>query len=228
MGTVTHEETHVSHVASQVEDGGGVPMSWSLLSGDQLDAVCQEAHRLATQLQSRETNTLHSKNDETTNTTMDKEEFIQDAADKLGVLTKAARTLSPIKRETFCVQDSPMKQLPPAIQRQLQRGRNTASTASSSLATSVSTVSAARPNVRSTASSTRLAARLSTSSPVTGNKVQPRMSLRGKASLGVGAVLPSKPAVPASSCSAIKNKVEKARLQPPSKVGETFASLLFM
>ncbi|XP_029008915.1 G2 and S phase-expressed protein 1 isoform X2 [Betta splendens] len=216
VGPVTHKETCVSvHVSSQIQDGGGVRVSWSPLTGDQLDAVCQEAHRLATELQSGETNTSHTKNEETTDTIMDKEEFIQDAADKLGMLTQAARALSPIKRETFCVQDSPMKQLPPAIQRHLQRGSKT--NTSSSLATATSTVLASRANVRAAASSTRLTARLNTSSPVTVNKVQPKMSLRGKASLGVGAVLPSKPAVLTSLCSTSKNKVEKARLQLPSK-----------
>lgn len=218
MGPVTHKERCVTvNVASQLEDGGdgGVQVSWSPLTGDQLEAVCQEAHRLATQLQSREPINVHSENGETTDPTMDKEEFIQNAEDKLGVLSQTATALSPIKRETFCVQDSPMKQLPPAVQRRLLRGN------------SANVASATRSIAISAASSTRPTARLSTSSPVAGTKVQPRMSLRGKTSLGVGAVLPSKPAAPTTLCSASKSKVEKTRLQPPSKVGEMFVLLLF-
>lgn len=228
MGPVTHKEQCVSvDLASRLEDGGGVRVSWSPLTGDQLEAVCQEAHRLATQLQNGEPDNLHSERGEVTDTTMDKEQFIQDAEDKLGVLSQTASALSPIKRETFCVQDSPMKQLPPAIQRSLLRG-TLANTASSSRATAISKASSTRTTATNVASSTRPTARLSTSSPVAGTKVQTKMSLRGKASLNVGVVLPSKPAAPTTLCSVSKNKVEKTRLQPPSKVRCLFLSFLFI
>ncbi|XP_049928823.1 G2 and S phase-expressed protein 1 isoform X2 [Epinephelus moara] len=239
VGPVSHKERCISvNVASRLEDGGGggVRVSWSPLSGDQLEAVCQEAHRLANQLQCGEVSQPRGEDDKTSNTTTDtaadRDEFVQDAEAKLGVLDQTARVLSPIKRQTFCVQDSPMKQLPPAVQRQLLRGSssNTASSTRPANMTSsthpASTASSTRP--ASTASSTRTAnsalstraaasARLSTSSPVVGVKPQPRIGLRGKAPLGVGIVLPSKPAAPTTSCSASKSKVEKTRLQPPSK-----------
>ncbi|KAM8751752.1 G2 and S phase-expressed protein 1 isoform 2-T3 [Acanthopagrus schlegelii] len=263
VGPVSHTEKCVSvNVAKRLEDSRtGTLGSWSPLSGDQLEAVCQEAHRLADQLQGSELSQLHSEGDETTNmntdTTTDREEFVQDVEAKLGVLGQTARTLSPIKRETFCVQDSPMKQLPPAVQRRLLRGSSInaatrpASTASSSrpasaasstrhasaasstrhasAASSTRHASAASSTRHaSTASSTRHASantslfthrapstRLSTSSPVAVAKSQPKMGLRGKATLGV--VLPSKPAAPTTSCSASKSRVEKTRLQPPSK-----------
>eukprot|EP00064_Thunnus_orientalis_P023271 superscaffoldBa00008629_g23505 len=49
-------------------------------------------------------------------------------------------------------------------------------------------------------------------------KAKPRTALRGNTAQGVGVVLPSKPAAPSTSCSANKSRVEKNRLQPPSKV----------
>ena len=232
VGPVSHTEKCVSvNVAKRLENSRtGTLGSWSPLSGDQLEAVCQEAHRLADQLQGSELSQLHSEGDETTNmntdTTTDREEFVQDVEAKLGVLGQTARTLSPIKRETFCVQDSPMKQLPPAVQRRLLRGSsiNTA-TRPASAASSTRHASAAS-STRHTSANTSLfthrapSTRLSTSSPVAVAKSQPKMGLRGKATLGV--VLPSKPAAPTTSCSASKSRVEKTRLQPPSKVGKEF------
>ncbi|KAK2842724.1 hypothetical protein Q5P01_012924 [Channa striata] len=204
VGPVSHKERCVSvNVASQPQDGGGgVRVSWSPLTGDQLEAVCQEAHRLATQLQSGEPSCLPH---EDTETTTDKEEFIQDAEDKLGMLSQTTSALSPIKRQTFCVQDSPMKQLPPAIQHRLLRGSTTNAALSN------------RPATTTAAPSTRSTARISTSSPLAHSKAQPRKMLRGKSSLAVGVVLPSKPAAPTALCSINKSKVEKPRLQPPNK-----------
>ncbi|KAM6937000.1 G2 and S phase-expressed protein 1 [Xenentodon cancila] len=167
----------------------GVQGSWSPLTGDQLEAVCQEAHRLASQLQSMQPQSA-------TDAVTADEEFLQDAQAKMGVLGQTASALSPIKRQTFCVQDSPMRQLPPAIQRHLLRG------------TSSSAASFTRPTST---------ARLSTSSPVAGARVQPRTALRGKAPLGIAVVLPSKPVAPAASFSASKSRAEKSRLHPPSK-----------
>nr|XP_020448979.1 G2 and S phase-expressed protein 1 [Monopterus albus]XP_020448980.1 G2 and S phase-expressed protein 1 [Monopterus albus] len=196
------ERRAAANLESQIEEGGdGMRPSWSPLSSDQLEAVCQEALRLATQLQSGELSQLHS-DDDGTATTMPNKEFIQDTETKLAVFCQPAFTLSPIKRQTFCVQDSPMKQLPPAIQHRLLKGRG------------ANTASSTHPSATNVPSSTRPGARLSTSSPVAGAKAPPRAVLRGKAALGVGVVLPSKPAVLASSISASKSKVEKTRLQP--------------
>lgn len=217
MGPVSHKERCVSvNVMSQLEDGG-VRASWSPLSGDQLDAVCQEAHRLANQLQGGELSRPHSEDDNmTTGSIPEREEFVQDSEAKLGVLGQTASALSPIKRETFCVQDSPMKQLPPAIQRRLLRG------GSSNVASATCPAKAASSIRHVSANTTASTTRLSTSSPVAGVKPQPRTGLRGKATPGVGVVLPSKPAAPKPSCSNIKSRMEKTRLQPPSKVGEKF------
>ncbi|XP_065812936.1 G2 and S phase-expressed protein 1 isoform X2 [Labrus bergylta] len=241
VGPLSHKEKCVSvKVASRVEGSDCARVSWSPLTGDLLDAVCQEAHKLADQIQSCELSQSHGEAGEPSAATNRREEFLQDAEAKLGVLaltaTSSLSTLSPIKRQTFLVQDSPLKQLPPAVQRRLLRGSSNSTAPSPSPATSSSkhpasanTISTIRPNNAalssltasvSTTSSTRLStsARLSTSSPVVGVKALPRMGLRGKAALGV--VLPSKPAGPRAPCSASKSRVDRTRLQPLSKVGE--------
>ncbi|XP_068584619.1 G2 and S phase-expressed protein 1 isoform X2 [Cebidichthys violaceus] len=208
VGPVSHKERCVSvNVASLGgggAGGGGVRASWSPLSGDQLEAVCQEAHRLADRLQCSELSSRPSGED--AETTADKDEFVQDAVVKLSVIDQAAGALSPVKRQTFCVQDSPMKQLPPAVQHRLLRG--------SSSATSTST--SARPPA-TTAASTRPAAGRSASGPAAGVKPLPRTGLRGKGVLAVAAVLPSRPSATTMSSSAGKSRVEKPRIQPPSK-----------
>lgn len=235
VGPVSHKEGPVSvNVESQLEDGG-LWAGWRPLTGDQLEAVCEEAHKLANQLQTGDLSRPHSEEDKDSNMpaaiNVEGEGFVQDAQAKLSVLGETATVLSPIKRQTFCVQDSPMKQLPPAVQRRLLRG-NSATAASSTHPTSAASSTRAantplstRRSLASTNSFTRqaTATRLSTSSPATGAKSQPRTGLRAKAPLGVGVVLPSKPAAPATSCSASKSKVEKTRLQPSSKVGEESA-----
>ncbi|XP_054632683.1 G2 and S phase-expressed protein 1 isoform X2 [Dunckerocampus dactyliophorus] len=174
-----------------------VRTSWSPLSGDQLDAVCQEAHRLADQLQSSKLQKPTGVDKVVTST--DGEHFIQGTEAKLGVLAQHLSMCSPVKRQTFLVQDSPMKDLPPAIQRRLQRGSSTASSG--------------RP-AHSTTPSTRLSTRLSTCSPASAAKT--RTALRGKAMLG--AVLPSKLAAPKTSCSASKSAAERSQIQPISKM----------
>ncbi|GAA6215378.1 G2 and S phase-expressed protein 1 [Lates japonicus] len=220
VGPFCHKERCVSvNVASQLEgSSGSVRVSWSPLTGDQLEAVCQEAHRLATQLQTQDDEDDNETTAMITDTTAPREEFVQDAEAKLDVLGQTTSTLSPIKRQTFCVQDSPMKQLPPAVQRRLLRESNAKSAASTRPTATTNNSRASSTRLSSAASSTRPSTRLSTSSPVAGVKAQPRTSLRGKAALGVGVVLPSKPAAPPASCSASKSRVEKTRLQPPSKV----------
>lgn len=211
MEPVSHHERCASADVETQLIGGQLRSSWSPLSGDQLEAVCQEAHRLANQLQGGELSHSHSEDDKDNDTTSavmtQPEEFVQSSEAKLNVFEQSNRVLSPIKRETFCVQDSPLKQLPPAIQqRLLKRSINT--NFSSTRRDSANPKSIGQP-----ASATRL----STSSPVARARSQPRTGLRGKAPLGV--VLPSKPAAPVASTSTTKHKVEKNRLQPPSKVG---------
>lgn len=190
VGPVGQRETCVS---VRVENGSR--SSWSPLTGDQLEVMCQEAHQLADQLQRGE------EADATAAAGRDDlgEDFVQDAEAKLGVLGRPANALTPIKRQTFCVQDSPMKQLPDAIQRRLLKGNGA--------------------NVGLPARSA--SARVGTSSPVGGAKPQPRTSLRGKSGLGAGAVLPSKPSALAKNSLSRKTSetdTKKSRLQQPIRV----------
>ncbi|XP_054878705.1 G2 and S phase-expressed protein 1 isoform X2 [Poeciliopsis prolifica] len=197
---VGHTEQCVStDVSFQAEEGGrGVQAVWTPLTADQLEAVCEEAHRLVSQLQCRKphvqnTNTTHATSDADMNSMVATEKFTQNTEVKLGLLGHTASSLSPIKRQTFCVQDSPLRQLPPAIQHHLLRGSSS-----------------------SRASSSRPAARRVTSSPMVGARSQARPALRGKTALGATTALPSKPVAPAGSRSAMSSGAEKTRLHPPS------------
>ncbi|XP_029697591.1 G2 and S phase-expressed protein 1 isoform X1 [Takifugu rubripes] len=216
---VSRNERCVSVNVKTQLDGRQLRTSWSPLTGDQLEAVCQEAHKLASQLQSGERSQSHSEDDKdneaTAAVTTQPDEFVQDSQAKLHVFEQSNRVLSPIKRETFCVQESPLKQLPPAIQQRLLRGSSNTSIVSS--LRSASAPLSTRPASAHPKSVVKPACvtRLSTSSPVTRARSQPKAGLRGKAPLG--AVLPSKPAAPVASTSTTKSRVEKNRLQPPSR-----------
>ncbi|KAM9854157.1 G2 and S phase-expressed protein 1 [Aulostomus maculatus] len=218
---VNHKEKCADVVSRLQDSAGAARTSWSPLTGDQLEAVCQEAHRLAVQLQSSEPKQLRGKDEQTAGVTLNplsnEEQFVYEAEAKLGLLGQPASMCSPIKRQTFCVEDSPMKELPPAIQRRLLGGSTSA--AASSTRSSLSTRTSCTRLAATAGPATRLSmtARLSTSSPASGAKAVPRTALRGKAMLGVTAVLPSKPTAVTTSCSTSKSRVVKTRLQPPSK-----------
>ncbi|XP_011471173.1 G2 and S phase-expressed protein 1 isoform X2 [Oryzias latipes] len=183
-GPVEGEESRVSvSKASELLEGDHVFSNWSPLTGERLDAVCQEAHSLVNQLQDGKACGVEDAN-------IAGEQFLQDSEAKKKVLCSSSGALSPIKRQTFCVQDTPTKQLPPAIQLQLPRGSRRSSAAP---------LSAAR----------------STSSPVGGAKLQPRSNLRAKAPVGVAVVLPSKAVAPPAS--RLTSRADRTRLQPPIK-----------
>lgn len=225
MGAVTHIEKCVSvHVESQLQKAG-VRASWSPLTGDQLEAVCEEAHKLANQLQSGELS--EGKEGGTVDVapsaaaaTKDTEVFVQDAESKVGVFAQPASALSPIKRQTFCVQDSPMKQLPPAIQRRLLSRGSTARTPPSNRAPPTRRSLASTNSLARSAAVAATTTKQGTSTPAPGPKAPTRSGLRGRTSLGVGVVLPSRPAAPNVSAPASRSQVEKTRLQAPVKVGK--------
>ncbi|XP_051916350.1 G2 and S phase-expressed protein 1-like [Hippocampus zosterae] len=172
---------------SRLEEGAvGARGGWSPLSGVQLDAVCQEAKRLAEQLRMRG-------QDEAAPSAAaareDGERFIRDGAAKLAALATPPGPCGPVKRQTFLVQDSPMKELPPAIRHRLRRG-------------------SAEPGARATA----LSARLGASSPAGGVKMA--APLRGRAAL-----LPNKPAAPRTSSSTGRGPgAQNPRVRPPGEV----------
>lgn len=146
VGPICHKERCISvgletsvkeNVNSWPSVGEGP--SWSPLAVDKFEEICTEANLLASQLvvnqqhpDVRVTNgTLALSKEEP------KEDFVQDAGAKLGMFRKPVdAVLSPIKRETFCVQDSPLKQLPPAIQQRLLRDGGGSNSTKSSVGTS--------------------------------------------------------------------------------------------
>ncbi|XP_068595544.1 G2 and S phase-expressed protein 1 [Brachionichthys hirsutus] len=248
FGPVGHEERRGSVEAESVLERSGVCVSWSPLAGDQLEAMCQEARGLANRLLSRprsQDQTAHT----TADVTADRDDFVQSPDVKLHVLCPTAGA---IKRQTFCVQDSPLKQLPPAVQRRLL-GSHSATTASpprpangaSSPRPSIGassrhpSIGASSPRPSIGASSPRPSIGASSRRPANGAssarhsstntnsstrlpsspRVGSKAGLRGKTTLSIGAVLPNKPAAPATSCSDVKSKVEKTRLQPPNQAG---------
>uniref|UniRef100_A0A8C6S718 Uncharacterized protein n=1 Tax=Neogobius melanostomus TaxID=47308 RepID=A0A8C6S718_9GOBI len=123
--------------------------------------------------------------------------------------------LSPIKRQTFCVQDSPLKQLPPAFQNRILKPQ--------SPKTSVGSRTNCRPAGRPQTTQHPVTSRptKSVSSPATGAKTQSRMSLRGRSAIGVS-VLPSRPTAPKAPQSTNKNPADRSRLQPRSKLSTSW------
>ncbi|KAF5892518.1 G2 and S phase-expressed protein 1-like [Clarias magur] len=168
----------------------GEEPSWSPLLEENFEEICKEAHLLASHLEGTLTEPAAKDLTVAPSLPEDAEKFEMDSSAKLG-LFKPADALSPIKRETFCVQDSPMKQLPPAIQKQLQKS---------------SSVSVGK-------------LRLSTSSPVRTIDTQPKIASRGKSLVPGGRVLPNKPTAMGGSrlSSGIRPALSsKTRLPPPS------------
>ncbi|XP_067091274.1 G2 and S phase-expressed protein 1 [Osmerus mordax] len=215
VGPISHKERCITvgletRCKDSVSNGDlsvGEAQSWSPLTGEKFEEICKEAQQLACEL---EGNQQHPNNGGTKGSpTNDKdkkksEDFVQDTGSKLGIFSKpTSGVLSPVKRETFCVQDSPMKQLPAAFQKRLLRANEHAISGGVACAAKARVVS------------------VSTSSPVRGPKsqTQPKMVLRGRASLaGTRGVLPSKPAAPVGTTTQTRPAPEKTtRLPPPRK-----------
>lgn len=201
LGPVSHKEKCISHgVEIHMKDSlssgpsVGEKPSWSPLTGERFDEICKEAHLLASHLEQTITDSVAESSEVSSCQAEETETFEEDAAVKLSLFTKPADVLSPIKRETFLVQDSPMKQLPPAIQKRMLKANVTAGFG--------------KP-------------RLSTSSPVRSAVTQSKMATRGKALVASSGVLPSKPTAQGNSRLSSSTKLPpatKTRLAPPSKV----------
>ncbi|XDV52929.1 hypothetical protein PO909_021566 [Leuciscus waleckii] len=197
VGPVGHKEKCISHgveihMKDSVSSGPslGEHPSWSPLTGEKFDEICKEAHLVASHLEQTITD---SSAESSAVSSCQAEAFEEDTTAKLSMFIKPAVVLSPIKRETFLVQDSPMKQLPPAIQKQMLKSNGMARFG--------------KP-------------RLSTSSPVRTVVTQPKMPSRGKALLACSGVLPSKPTAQRNSRLSSSTKLPaatKTRLPPPSK-----------
>ncbi|XP_051545907.1 G2 and S phase-expressed protein 1 isoform X2 [Myxocyprinus asiaticus] len=200
LGPVGHKEKCISHgveIHAKESLSSGLSLgeepSWSPLTGEKFEEICKEAHQLASHLEQTIMDSVVDTNVVSSSQADDTETFEEDTTAKLSVFDKPAHVLSPIKRETFLVQDSPMKQLPPAIQKRMLK----------------------------TSGATRFGKpRLSTSSPVRPAVTQPKMASRGKALVANSGVLPSKPTAQGSSRFSSSTKpppATKTRLAPPSK-----------
>ncbi|XP_015484577.1 G2 and S phase-expressed protein 1 isoform X3 [Parus major] len=111
-------------------------LMWSPLQGEKFVEIFKEAHLLALQIETGNKNkeTKISQSEEQENKIV--ETFVEDSNSKLKILRNKNIEISPraVKRETFCVEDSPACQLPPCFQKasqtlvsdgKLKRGKNT-------------------------------------------------------------------------------------------------------
>ncbi|XP_066505530.1 G2 and S phase-expressed protein 1 isoform X2 [Hoplias malabaricus] len=199
LGPVTHKERYISHgVDSQMKESVssgpsvGEEPSWSPLLEDNFEEICKEAHLLASHLERNRMDHVSEGVTVASSLPENAEKFEADVSAKLDMFSKPADALSPIKRETFCVQDSPMKLLPQAIQKQQQK---------------LCLMSAGK-------------SRLSTSSPLRCTNTQLKMAPRGRSLVASSGVLPNKPTVMGNSRRSSCNQPvppSKTRLPAPSK-----------
>lgn len=95
-------------------------LMWSPLMGENFVEISKEAHSLALQIQTVSNNeqTKISQSEEQENKIIEK--FVEDPKSKLKILRNQNIERSPraVKRETYCVQDSPACQLPPCFQKE--------------------------------------------------------------------------------------------------------------
>ncbi|MGH0127325.1 UNVERIFIED_CONTAM: hypothetical protein FKN15_036695 [Acipenser sinensis] len=100
--------------------------SWSPISGDKFVEIFKEAHFLARQFEESGVDFVQPEKRTVKNEVVEK--FVENSKAKLNILHKAKEhVISPVKRDTFCVWDSPLKQLPPAIQQRLLSSNTAAS-----------------------------------------------------------------------------------------------------
>ncbi|KFP69598.1 G2 and S phase-expressed protein 1, partial [Acanthisitta chloris] len=96
---------------------------WSPLQGEKFVEIFKEAHLLALQIETGSKNEeTRSKNEETKISKLEEQEeestqaFVEDSESKLKILgNKIMERPRAVKRETYCVQDSPACQLPPCF-----------------------------------------------------------------------------------------------------------------
>uniref|UniRef100_A0A8C8B7L3 G2 and S-phase expressed 1 n=1 Tax=Otus sunia TaxID=257818 RepID=A0A8C8B7L3_9STRI len=95
-------------------------LMWSPLTGEKFVEIFKEAHLLALQIEtgSKNEQTEISQSEEQENKIIEK--FVEDSKSKLKILRNQNKEKSPraVKRETYCVQDSPAYQLPPCFQKE--------------------------------------------------------------------------------------------------------------
>uniref|UniRef100_A0A8C5MTL4 G2 and S-phase expressed 1 n=1 Tax=Leptobrachium leishanense TaxID=445787 RepID=A0A8C5MTL4_9ANUR len=129
IGPVKHKEKCIRAAISSRESKERTPPqmndvpAWSPLSGDKFVEIFKEAHLLALQLESFASDDQKEEPpppEPATNQAVEK--FVQESKSKLKLFEaglECMRTPVVVKRETYCVQDSPFHQLPPSVQKRL-------------------------------------------------------------------------------------------------------------
>ncbi|KAM6211002.1 G2 and S phase-expressed protein 1 [Sarcoramphus papa] len=127
VGPLGHKEKciAVNIEAKKSAEKKSVPASddklmWSPLTGEKFVEIFKEAHLLALQIEtgSKNEQTKISQSEEQENKIIEK--FVEDSKSKLKILRNQNIKKSPraVKRETYCVRDSPACQLPPCFQKE--------------------------------------------------------------------------------------------------------------
>ncbi|XP_069812220.1 G2 and S phase-expressed protein 1 [Dendropsophus ebraccatus] len=129
VGPVGHKEKCVTAVLkSQSSEEKLTPPTtdqvvWSPLSGDKFVEIFKEAHLLALQLECFANEDQKKEEPATPVPNPAVEKFVQESKSKLNLFdafnAELNKTPVAIKRETYCVQDSPFHQLPPSVQQKL-------------------------------------------------------------------------------------------------------------
>ncbi|XP_006120474.2 G2 and S phase-expressed protein 1 isoform X2 [Pelodiscus sinensis] len=96
-----------------------VKLMWSPLTGEKFVEIFKEAHLLALQLESGNKNEQNKVTQSEGSKPKVIEKFVQESKSKLKIFQKGNLQKSPrsLKRETYCVSESPICQLPPSFQK---------------------------------------------------------------------------------------------------------------
>ncbi|XP_048358025.1 G2 and S phase-expressed protein 1 isoform X1 [Sphaerodactylus townsendi] len=127
VGPMSHKEKCIAvAVEACVGAGGSIPPSsavnlkWSPLAGEKFAEIVKEAHLVALQLQSGSKTKKKHANQVADQRPESVEKFVQESKSKLKTFEtsiKTERTPRAVKRETYCVWESPISQLPHSFQK---------------------------------------------------------------------------------------------------------------
>ncbi|XP_039919387.1 G2 and S phase-expressed protein 1 [Hirundo rustica] len=121
VGPMGHKERCIaaSIEAKKCVSASDDKLTWSPLQGEKSVEIFKEAHLLALKIEtgSKNKETKTSQSEEQENKVV--ETFVEDSESKLKILRNKNIEITPraVKRETYCVQDSPACQLPPCFQK---------------------------------------------------------------------------------------------------------------
>ncbi|KAM4748896.1 G2 and S phase-expressed protein 1 [Rhinophrynus dorsalis] len=126
IGPVRHKEKCISAAIQSQESDTSPPLLtdkdiWSPLSGDKFVEIFKEAHLLALQLECFSNDAQKEVRPTQTDTPQVIEKFVQEPKSIIKILENCTNDQTPValKRETYCIQDSPFNQLPPSVQQRL-------------------------------------------------------------------------------------------------------------